>query len=374
MKILSFRYRDNAKKWELNNIEISKLALLVGASGIGKTQILRAIYAMKEIAEGNSLNGVEWNISFETLEKKKYQWTGAFETKDSSTFIDEDDKTNDLNKPKISYEKLQINNTEKIIDRDAEKILFYGTPTIKLSPEKSVINLLKEEDAIKPIFFELMKINFSNQFRFSESKMQTFFNKEILKNYNSIDEIIESDFKTSIKLYMAFYKKHSVFNQIKQRFIEIFPTIEEIKFSEQTKDSKTLIDIQIKEYNVEFWIASKSISWGMMRTLKQLSELFLCSEGTVFLIDEFENSLGINCINEITNDILNSRRQLQFILTSHHPYIINSIHHHHWKLVTRNAGIIKTHDVAKFNIGKSKHDAFMQLIQLEEYQTGTEQL
>jgi AAA15 family ATPase/GTPase len=112
----------------------------------------------------------------------------------------------------------------------------------------------------------------------------------------------------------------------------------------------------------------------MFRSLLHISELYLCSEGTVFLIDEFENSLGINCINEITTDILKSRRQLQFILTSHHPYIINSISYLNWKLVTRTAGIIKTHDVEKFNIGRSKHDAFMQLIQLDEYQTGTEQL
>jgi AAA15 family ATPase/GTPase len=57
----------------------------------------------------------------------------------------------------------------------------------------------------------------------------------------------------------------------------------------------------------------------MVRTLKHLSEIYLFSEVTVFLIDEFENSLGINCINEIMSDILKSKRQLQFILTSHHP-------------------------------------------------------
>jgi hypothetical protein len=42
--------------------------------------------------------------------------------------------------------------------------------------------------------------------------------------------------------------------------------------------------------------------------------------------------------------------------------------------VTRNAGVIKTHNIAKFNIGNSKHSAFMQLLQLEEYQTGQEQI
>jgi ABC-type transport system involved in cytochrome c biogenesis ATPase subunit len=374
MKILSFQLKDNTRKWELHTMVFNKLTLLVGASGVGKTQILRAIHTLKEIAEGNSLNGVEWNVTFERLDKKIYNWYGAFETKEVSLFIDEFENETNSNKPKLIYERLQVKDKEQIIDRNTDKILFFGNQTIKLSPEKSVIHLLKEEDAVKPVFLELMKINLSNQFGFSETKMQTTINKDILTDYDTLSKIIESEFKTSIKLYIAYINNHKVFNEIKQRFLEIFPTIEDIRFSEQTKDSKTAIDIQIKEYNVDFWISSKNISWGMMRTLKQLSELYLCSEGTVFLIDEFENSLGINCIDEITHDILNSHRQLQFILTSHHPYIINSISHNNWKLITRNAGAINTHDVAKFNIGKSKHEAFMQLIQLEEYQTGTEQL
>jgi len=112
----------------------------------------------------------------------------------------------------------------------------------------------------------------------------------------------------------------------------------------------------------------------MFRSLIHIGELYLSPEGTVFLIDEFENSLGINCIDELTADILQSKRQLQFILTSHHPYIINSINFSNWKLVTRNASVVKTHDITKFNFGKSKHDAFMQLLQLDEYQTGSENL
>lgn len=110
----------------------------------------------------------------------------------------------------------------------------------------------------------------------------------------------------------------------------------------------------------------------MFRSLIHISEIYLCSEGSVFLIDEFENSLGINCINELTSDILSSKRQIQFVLTSHHPYIINNIDHSNWKVVTRSKGVVSTHNSEKYNIGKSKHDAFMQLVQLDQYQTGIE--
>jgi len=83
-----------------------------------------------------------------------------------------------------------------------------------------------------------------------------------------------------------------------------------------------------------------------------------------------ENSLGINCIEEVTRSIVSHQRNLQFIITSHHPYIINHINFANWKLITRKAGIVKGTDATTFNLGKSKHQAFTQLINLDEYVEG----
>ena len=87
--------------------------------------------------------------------------------------------------------------------------------------------------------------------------------------------------------------------------------------------TKEELSPQIKEIGVPEWIGPECISSGMFKSLVHISELYLSTDGTLFLIDEFENSLGINCIDELTTDILQSGRKLQFILTSHHPYIIN---------------------------------------------------
>jgi AAA15 family ATPase/GTPase len=62
----------------------------------------------------------------------------------------------------------------------------------------------------------------------------------------------------------------------------------------------------------------------MFKTLMYIAEIYLSPEGAVVLIDEFENSLGSNCIDAVT-DILTERQDLQFIITSHHPYIIKLI-------------------------------------------------
>lgn len=385
MTISEFKFEDKSLDWKLEKLPLSKLTLLVGASGVGKTQILKALMALKLITSGSSINGIVWKIEFETLKNQKYIWEGEFEDKGIDIFIEveEDEDNSKKNKPKIIYEKLYLND-ELIIDRKEDQIIFLGNPTIKLSNQESIVHLLKEEDKINPAYTAIRKLDFadhSNSVNASQGFRFSFLNaKNLSKKYNTIEKIQESELETPLKLYFLQKANPKLFTTIKQRFSDIFPQIEDIKVAPMATKEKEMPEflkdypfIQIKERGVKHWITQNRISSGMFRTLMQLSELYLCADGTVFLIDEFENSLGINCINEITSDILSSQRKLQFVLTSHHPYIIDSIGFTNWKLVTRNAGIIKTHDIEKFNIGSSKHSAFMQLIQLEEYQTGQEQ-
>lgn len=382
MIISRFSFEEKSLNWKLHEILLNKLTLLVGASGVGKTQMLKSIHNLKSIAEGESLNGVAWNVEFKTLDGGQYIWEGEFENKGISIIINDNDEDDKKNKSKVHFEKLYLNG-KLIVDRKNETILFNNVPTIKLSQQESVLSLLREEDIVKPAFEGIKKIHFSDQSNsasFSRGFNFSFLNaNKYIKKYNTIEKIQESDLDTELKLYFIFKIANDTFNLIKERFIDIFPQVSDIKVAPlENFERGDLPDIlrdypyiQIKEKDVEHWISQNRMSSGMYRTLIQLSELYLSAAGTIFLIDEFENSLGINCINEITNDILNSRRNLQFILTSHHPYIIDSIPYENWKLVTRHTGIVEAHDISEYNFGKSKHSAFMQLLQLDEYQTGT---
>ncbi|MCI1753879.1 MAG: ATP-binding protein [Flavobacteriales bacterium] len=241
------------------------------------------------------------------------------------------------------------------------------------------LNLLKEEELIKPAYEGLQKVIFSDQ---TESlgepyKINVFDASKLAKKWKTIEEIRNANESTRTKLYLCYVNQKKVFHQIRDRYMDIFPQVEDVKVEPlDVKEEgipqffKDLPFIQIKEKQVDKWFEQGAISSGMLRTLLHLSEIYLCKEGTVFLIDEFENSLGINCIDELTNDIVQSKRDIQFIITSHHPYIINNINPSNWKLVTRVASVVKTEDVTKYNFSKSKHDAFMQLLQLEAFQSG----
>lgn len=65
MKLLSIKFTNKEQEWEFEKIQFFDLTLLVGVSGVGKTQVLRSIYTLKHIANGESINGVKWELEFQ---------------------------------------------------------------------------------------------------------------------------------------------------------------------------------------------------------------------------------------------------------------------------------------------------------------------
>ncbi len=380
MKINSFSYEDKSRGWKLETTFFDRLTLLVGASGVGKTQILRAINQLTKIVQGSSINGVSWHVELSTLHGEVYTWEGEFELQDVYPFLDDEYEQEAKNKPGIIFERI-YRNEQLLASREYEKIFFQGKETVKLAKEKSLVHLLAEEDSIRALYKEVRKIRMNDHSDALKEpfRIHLFDYSNIVRKFDTLQKIQEADLDVGTKLFLTFKNDKKTFNKIKARFTDIFPQVEDVKLAplEAKYESappffKDHPFIQIKEKGVDKWVEQGRISSGMFRSLFHISELYLSPEGTVFLIDEFENSLGINYIDELTGDILNSRRAMQFIITSHHPYIINNINFKNWKLVTRNAGVVKTHSASEYNLGKSKHDAFMQLLQLEAYQTGSE--
>jgi len=389
MKINTLSYIDKATNWELKPISFAQLTLLVGVSGVGKTRILKSILNLQKISQGTSLNGVKWSIDFSTKSGNTYLWQGEFENKN---FLDENVANlhpieySDRDKPKIEKERLSINK-KFIVDRSTNGIIFNGIKTVKLPQSESVISLLREEELVKDIHIEFSKIIDGDVENISVLSKRFTFDEEInskLSKYHNLRTIRECNEDLISKLYFIYMNQRDEFNNIAEVFTDVFPHVEEIKvellslnnsskyisLNNRTSLFHKVLFLKIKEKGVENWIDETQLSSGMLRSLLHITELYLCADSSVILIDEFENSLGVNCIDELTSSILSAGRNLQFIITSHHPYIINNIHYSHWKLVTRKAGAVVARDASDFNFEKSKHKAFMQLINLEEYYEG----
>lgn len=107
----------------------------------------------------------------------------------------------------------------------------------------------------------------------------------------------------------------------------------------------------------------------MKKVFLQLCYLLLSPPHSVFLIDEFENGFGVNCIDAISEWLLKPNMKYQFIITSHHPYIINHIPSKRWKIVSRNKNIIQAYEADQF-LDESNHESFIKLINLPIYKLG----
>lgn len=367
MKIKKISIYNHVTGWNAQDIIFDDyLTLLVGASGVGKTQILRAVKDLSSIAKGKSINGLEWNATF-VCGDKTYQWNGGFATTEEdnvSYFMKERQEYTIINES-LSCDGIVI------INRKDEQIKFKDELTVKLDPSKSVITLLKEENDIKPVYnafsqiFELMNDN-------DGIRISPFLSKK-RDEIKELHQIHGSRFLTPIeKLFLLRKGEMPQFEIIKKMFTEIFTLVEDIDFSMEPLFDDTLYPVlKIKEKGVDAWIMQNSISSGMCRTLSQITFLVLAQDGDVILIDEFENGLGINCINQLAEQVLDADQDIQFIITSHHPYIINSIPFKKWKVVTRDCTDVKILTADELKIGEhSKHEAFMQLVQTSAYRTG----
>lgn len=374
MKILSIKYKNNEQEWEYEEINFFDLTLLVGVSGVGKTQILDSIFALKKISQGFSVNGVEWEINFSTFKNDIVKWTGEFEKIqekiESAHFIFDDP---DEIKPKIIFEELLINN-KLVVERDFEKFYFESKEMPKLVSTESAIHILKEEELIKEVYenFKLIILRDHTQkigFRYTGVNIE-----QKNKNLKNIEDIKGSDLDTFQKIVLTYSIAKSTFDEIKNKFIDVFPQIEDVRVEQielgNPDSTFKATTLQIKEKNVQKWIPHNRVSSGMLRTLLHIAEMHLWNEGTVILIDEFENSLGLNCIDILTDDLIYNTSNVQFIATSHHPYIINKIPYEYWKIVTRIGSIIKIYDAKDFDLGKSHHDRFMSLINHPFYKQG----
>lgn len=349
-------YKDHGKKWYIDKMHFGSLSLLVGISGVGKTQILRAVRTLASIANGEELNSeIEWEMGIK-LNGELYVWRGKIQP-----------ETEDYNSFKFVEEKLAITGCP-IFMREGTTILYKENRLPKLNNKKSLISLFTDEEEIqRPLIFfnNIHTPATGSDYLFGANFYSTMidFNTKHITNL----EILKSkNWSINNKLIIIEQSFPSTFQAIKEDFIDIFNQVEDFRF--QYDQARECYSLEMKEKSSP-WIPWGLISSGMLKTLLQIAEIHLCHPDSTLLIDEFENSLGVNCIDSLA-DIIQSSKNLQFIITSHHPYIINNIPIKNWKIITRKGNTIKALSPEDLSLGKSKHEAFKQLLNSEAYLEG----
>jgi len=383
MQLISLEVDDPKAGWRLSKASFFKdVTLMVGLSGVGKTRILDSLRRLVAIAKGKSSPsfwGFKWELVF-SHENVEFKWSGEFE---KTTFVDEplevlgfpfiDEDDENAPKPRLIAESL-VRSGKVVVSRDLKDVKLDDQVTPKLSNKESIISILQNEDAISGAFRGIDSILFVDH---SEEHRPGRFmsfgrNFENLKRkFTTIEEIRSNDMPTHMKLALAHENCRNVFDEISRQFQDAFPYVTEISFKFVEAGPFGMIPrLYMVEGGVDTPIPEESISSGMHRTLMHLSRMALWPDGTVVIVDEFENSFGVNCIHFVTQDLQVHSRRMQFILTSHHPYIINNISMKNWKIVSRNGQVVVVEGSERLQNKASHHEAFLQLLNLPQYAEG----
>jgi predicted ATPase len=389
MKIQSFKFSNNKENWHIEEVKFESLNLLVGGSGVGKTRILKALNLICDTAKGvnRNLDDLEWSINFSHL-GQNYRWElKSSSSKKEEIFLN----VNESEQTEIIYEKLVRYDDDselEILIRTISDSKFNNEKLPKLKRTESAITLLSEENLIIPVLQAFRRLIFN----FETAETQRFMLKA---DYDDLTQIINKLEEFSDKINISRFKEIFTgslslpviksfclqkflpddFNEIKEYYIDVFSEVNDVRVSsERTSDGDFRLFLEIQENGVEDWIPQQRISSGMFRTLIFLIEVITAPEESVILIDEFENSLGINCMAELTDFILDKSSDIQFILTSHHPYIINNIPWDNWQIVNKSGNKVrvrKAPDIPELNTASSL-DKFTQLINLLDWEEFSE--
>lgn len=361
MKITSYLYSDTEnRRWEFDEVKFRRINLLVGNSGTGKTRFLNTIFNLgANIAQSEIQRTGYWKV---TLEHQREVYQLELKVEKSATGLS------------VTKEQLWhlVNNEPKIIvDRDANSFLFMQDELPRLSQSSTAVHLFKDEDLIKPIyrgFATILRRDFAADALEETTKYDLLIRD--VRTINEISDLFIGNLQINSKLRVMKSKFPEIYNKVIEDFKEIFPFIQSIRFKKLDDINQNITTFgnlevfAVKENFVREWIPINDLSSGMKKVLLLLTDIYTLPEGGIYLIDEYENSLGVNAINFLPELLMKINNDMQLIITSHHPYIINNIPVKNWLVFHRDGSHVSIRygdmNVAKY--GHSRQDSFIQLI------------
>jgi len=363
MKIREFAYQGS--NWNFLPVSFDDLNLIVGDSGAGKTRLFNLIFNMGTFVAQSKIGKGEGNWDFKLISGDDvYSWHV--------------EKLEDEGETVVSKEQLLLND-KLIVEREDDSFLFKSDKLPKMPRNLLSLSLLKEEPDIKPIYTGFAKIRRRRFFTDDLDKASTivainydYLNK--LGEKQDLGELFNQDFSLNPTFYILNKYFPNLFEEIVAYFRETFPFIEDIKVQASEKYHELNLPssapiLGIKERNVDKWLRLDELSSGMQKVLLILADLFTATEDSIYLIDEYENSLGVSAIHTLPDLLQSGRFTNQVLLTSHHPETIRDFTVDKWIVAHRLGNQVEFtegKELAK-RYGLSNQDKYIQLLNDPEY-------
>lgn len=365
MKIKWIEFENLETKLKIERINFfDDVTLLVGLSGVGKTQILDAIDFSLRLALDDVMILQPYKVCIGiNINSHIYEWSYSLQRQTTTDEVSFDS----IDEYLFSHESLLCDNKE-IFARENDEVSIQDFENIP-TPRKDTSLIYQYSDDLH--FNELVN-GLRNLYNIDmDLNVRRYLAKDSVNAFkNKIDRTFRekpttsiklfSHLPTPLKLYITKIHYSDIFVKILDTVTDIFPEIENIDIVEDlTKDRYC---VQITVYNQKLY--QGDISNGMLKSIYFIIELYTASENSLFMIDEFENGLGMNCITALSDLLLEERQDLQFIITSHHPKIIGNIDYNNWKIIEREENVIQNFNCNDdgYEVGGNRHDAYFKLM------------
>jgi hypothetical protein len=370
MRILKVKIGDPAATelgWHFPEIRLKKLNLFVGESASGKSSFLNFLFtiAVKAVQDKGGVLGTT-DIWYEE-EGHQFRWTltcaksttGGLEVRSErlSRYGDSGDET-------------------PLIVRDLRETVVKGKNVPRLSSESTALYVFREDEDIKPAhtaFTRMLRRDFAG------AELVNAFQPEVIRK-DLLDRLVSSrslqqffdlgSGNVGMRLFLLQKCFPAKFEAACSEMKKFFPSIEDIGFTDISEldqgiglPGKAPI-LCIREKGNPTQIQGQQLSSGMKKTLLIITDVVTSPPGTLYLLDEYENSLGLNALNLLPSLLSEFGKDRQFLVSSHHPYMINAIPIESWIVFHRRGQhvSVKHGDELVESYGKSKQQAFIKLI------------
>lgn len=365
MKIKWIEFENLETKLKIERIYFfDDVTLLVGLSGVGKTQILDAIDFSLRLALDDVMILQPYKVCIGiNINSHIYEWSYSIQRQTTTDEVSFDS----VDEYSFTHETLLCDN-KKMFTRENDEVSIQDFENIP-TPRKDTSLIYQYSDDLH--FNELVN-GLRNLYNIDmDLNVRRYLAKDSVNAFkNKIDRTFKekpttsiklfSHLPTPLKLYITKIHYSDIFEKILDTVTDIFPEIENIDIVEDL--IKDRYCVQITVYDQKLY--QGDISNGMLKSIYFIIELYTASENSLFMIDEFENGLGMNCITALSDLLLEERQDLQFIITSHHPKIIGNIDYNNWKIIEREKNIIQNFNCNDdgYEVGGNRHDAYFKLM------------
>jgi len=354
--ISSFYYSGKPPdEWEFQNTNLNGVNLLVGATGSGKTRYLNSIFNISSsIVQGQPFRSGHWELTVKT-DEYEYLW-------------EYDGGENQIQREIVARKRTDSQEEfENLIDRTPDTFSFCGDKLPRLQRDRPGITLLKEEGKIAPLYETFSKVQIR---KFHDEGLRDALSlqdvsQELSNLSNSEDGILtlwKQQPTLSAKMFLLREMFPEQYSLAVETFQQVFPSIKKCDMSIQSPGQVPIFFI--KEEKINRNIPVLELSSGMQKVLLIIADIITLPKGSIYIIDEYENSLGINAIDFLPEFLDDYGTDIQFLITTHHPYLINNMPMKTWRVFHRNGSSVSIKDGKEFEerYGKSKQKAFVQLI------------